>query len=103
MPFARPEALRDAARKLSPDLVFANEAEAEEFGGIGAHTVVIKRGARGCTVRRDGESHDYDAESARLVDSTGAGDAFAAGFLLGGPELAVSAAARCVATMGAMP
>ena len=97
------EALRDAARKLSPDLVFANEAEAEEFGGIGAHTVVIKRGARGCTVRRDGESHDYDAESARLVDSTGAGDAFAAGFLLGGPELAVSAAARCVATMGAMP
>jgi sugar/nucleoside kinase (ribokinase family) len=95
--------LRDAARMLSPDLVFANEAEAEEFGGIGAHTVVIKRGERGCTIREDGESRDYDAVSAKLVDSTGAGDAFAAGFLLGGPELAVGAAARCIATMGAMP
>jgi ribokinase len=97
------EELCDAARMLSPDLVFANEAEAEEFGGIGADTVVIKRGERGCTIRRDGESRDYDAVPVKLVDSTGAGDAFAAGFLLGGPELAVSAAARCVATMGAMP
>jgi ribokinase len=97
------EELREAARMLSPDLVLANEAEAEEFGGIGADTVVIKRGERGCTIRRDGESRDYDAVPVKLVDSTGAGDAFAAGFLLGGPELAVSAAARCVATMGAMP
>jgi ribokinase len=97
------EELRDAASKLSPDLVFANEAEAEVFGGIDAHTVVIKRGERGCTIRRDGESRDFDAVPAKLVDSTGAGDAFAAGFLLGGPELAVSAAARSVATMGAMP
>ena len=37
------------------------------------------------------------------ADTTGAGDAFAAGFLLGGPELALDAAARCVAKMGAMP
>ena len=88
---------------LSPHLVFANEAEAEEFGGIGADTVVVKRGERGCTIRRDGQSRDYDAVPAELIDSTGAGDAFAAGFLLGGPELGVSAAARCVATMGAMP
>ena len=97
------EELHDDARMLSPDLVFANEAEAEEFGGIGAHTVVIKRGERGCTIREDDESRDYDAVPAELVDSTGAGDAFAAGFLLCGPELAVSAAGRCVATMGAMP
>ena len=97
------EELRDAARMLSPHLVFANEAEAEEFGGIGADTVVVKRGERGCTIRRDGQSRDYDAVPAELIDSTGAGDAFAAGFLLGGPELGVSAAARCVATMGAMP
>ena len=88
---------------LSPDLVFANEAEAEKFGGIGAHTFVIKRAERGCTVREDGESRDYDAVPTELVDATGAGDAFAAGFLLGGPELAVSAAARCVGRMGAMP
>jgi ribokinase len=95
--------LRNATSMLSPDLVFANEAEAERFGGIGAHTFVIKRGERGCTIREDGESRDYDAVPAELVDATGAGDAFAAGFLLGGPELAVSAAARCVGRMGAMP
>jgi sugar/nucleoside kinase (ribokinase family) len=40
---------------------------------------------------------------AEAVDSTGAGDAFAAGFLVGGPELALDAAARCVAKMGATP
>jgi ribokinase len=97
------EQLRDAARTLLPDLVFANEAEAKAFGEIGARTFVIKRGERGCTIREDGESRDYAAVPAELVDATGAGDAFAAGFLLGGPELAVSAAARCVATMGAMP
>jgi ribokinase len=38
-----------------------------------------------------------------VVDSTGAGDALAAGFLVGGPELAREAAARCVARLGAMP
>jgi sugar/nucleoside kinase (ribokinase family) len=37
------------------------------------------------------------------VDTTGAGDAFAAGYLLGGPQLALEAAARCVGRMGAMP
>jgi sugar/nucleoside kinase (ribokinase family) len=97
------ERFRDAALMLAPDLVFATEAEAKELGGIGAHTFVTKRGERGCTVRVDGESRDYAAVPAELVDSTGAGDAFAAGFLLGGPEFAVTAAARCVATMGAMP
>jgi sugar/nucleoside kinase (ribokinase family) len=38
-----------------------------------------------------------------VVDATGAGDALAAGFLVGGPQLAVEAAARCVARLGAMP
>jgi sugar/nucleoside kinase (ribokinase family) len=37
------------------------------------------------------------------VDSTGAGDAFAAGYLVGGVELGLAAAARAVAKMGAMP
>jgi sugar/nucleoside kinase (ribokinase family) len=43
------------------------------------------------------------ALDAEVVDSTGAGDAFAAGFLLGGTDLALEAAARCVSRMGAMP
>jgi sugar/nucleoside kinase (ribokinase family) len=38
-----------------------------------------------------------------VVDTTGAGDAFAAGFLVGGADAALDAAARCVAKMGAMP
>jgi sugar/nucleoside kinase (ribokinase family) len=37
------------------------------------------------------------------VDTTGAGDALAAGFLIGGPELGLDAAARCCAKLGAMP
>jgi sugar/nucleoside kinase (ribokinase family) len=38
-----------------------------------------------------------------VVDATGAGDALAAGFLVGGIELALDAAARCLAGPGAMP
>ena len=38
-----------------------------------------------------------------VVDSTGAGDAFAAGWLVGGPDLALEAAARCVQQAGSMP
>jgi len=40
---------------------------------------------------------------AKLVDTTGAGDALAAGYLVGGPELAIRAAARSVGLIGAMP
>ena len=32
-----------------------------------------------------------------------AGDALAAGYLVGGPELAIAAATRCVGLIGAMP
>ena len=45
----------------------------------------------------------FAAVAADVVDTTGAGDAFAAGYLLGGPQLALEAAARCVGQMGAMP
>jgi sugar/nucleoside kinase (ribokinase family) len=38
-----------------------------------------------------------------VVDSTGAGDALAAGWIVGGPELALEAAARCVTRLGSMP
>ena len=37
------------------------------------------------------------------IAATGAGDALAAGFLVGGPQLALEAAARCVAKLGTMP
>jgi sugar/nucleoside kinase (ribokinase family) len=60
---------------------------------------VVKLGARG--VRAGGTV--FPALPTRPVDSTGAGDAFAAGYLVGGIELGLQAAARAVATMGAMP
>ena len=38
-----------------------------------------------------------------VIDTTGAGDALAAGFLVGGIELGLEAAARCVGQLGAVP
>jgi sugar/nucleoside kinase (ribokinase family) len=89
--------------ELQPDIVFANEAEAELLGDFPARTLVVKRGAQGIQVRSNGASNAYAAEPAEVVDTTGAGDALAAGFLLEGPALGLAAAARCVSTMGAMP
>jgi sugar/nucleoside kinase (ribokinase family) len=93
------ERFRELAARLRPRVVFANEAEFAVVGTLGAETVVVKRGPEGCLV--DGVVHA--ALPAEVVDGTGAGDAFAAGFLLGGPESALRAAARCVSGMGAMP
>ena len=82
----------------------SNEAEWEIVGaayGL-APTAVVKRGARGLLVLGD-ERVELPAREGEVVDATGAGDALAAGFLVGGPELALEAAARCVAKLGAMP
>jgi sugar/nucleoside kinase (ribokinase family) len=94
---------RETLAALGPRLVLANEAEAELVGELDVETLAVKRGARGCLVRDRSGSRELPAVEAEVVDSTGAGDAFAAGFLLGGPELALDAAARCVAKMGAVP
>jgi sugar/nucleoside kinase (ribokinase family) len=83
---------------LAPELVFATEREQEAVGPLDARWV-LKRGARG--LRVDGV--DHPAVAVEVVDATGAGDALAAGFLVGGPDLGVATAARCCAAMGAMP
>jgi ribokinase len=94
---------RETLEAVGPEVVFANEAEADLLGALTAPTVVVKRGADGSVVRTaEGES-ELPSRDVEVVDTTGAGDAFAAGFLLSGPDLAVEAAARCVAKMGAMP
>ena len=47
-------------------------------------TVAVTRGARGSIVRRDGAVTAVPAaEVERVVDTTGAGDSYAAGFLYG--------------------
>jgi ribokinase len=99
-----PVRFRAQLERLAPDVIFANEAEWEIVGaayGL-APTAVVKRGARGLLVLGD-ERVDLPARDGEVVDATGAGDALAAGFLVGGPELAVEAAARCVSKPGAMP
>jgi sugar/nucleoside kinase (ribokinase family) len=105
-----PVQFRELLDVLAPDILFATEAEWELLGGayLSAPVGVLKRGARGCTVFTDDAKLDFAALDAEVVDPTGAGDAFAAGFLLGGSlEVAarrgLEAAARCVAKVGSMP
>jgi sugar/nucleoside kinase (ribokinase family) len=83
---------------LEPDLVFATEAERAALPDLDA-TWVIKLGARGAKFPEG----LYPARSVDVVDTTGAGDALAAGYLVDGPELAIEAAARSVGLIGAMP
>jgi ribokinase len=95
------DAFRALLVEVAPDTVFCNEDEDAALGGPVAGTVwIVKRGARGASV--DGVHHP-SSTPAGVVDATGAGDAFAAGWIVGGISLALDAAARCVAHAGAMP
>jgi len=100
-----PERLRARLAELAPDVVFATERELEVLGAEPvAATLVVKRGAAGCTVVGASEREEHAALPVEeVVDTTGAGDALAAGFLVGGIELGLEAAARCVSQLGAMP
>jgi ribokinase len=96
--------LRALLGEVGPAVVFGNEDEIALVGDVEAPVVVVKRGPRGCSLRHaDGRSEDVAAVPTEVVDTTGAGDAFAAGFLVGGVRLALEAASRCVATVGAFP
>jgi ribokinase len=90
--------LSERLSKVRPDVVFGNEAEHGEVE-VESEDVVIKRGPHGATF--DGQH--YAVVPGEVLDTTGAGDALAAGYLVGGPRLAMEAAARCVAGLGTMP
>jgi sugar/nucleoside kinase (ribokinase family) len=92
------DAFRARVRALEPDLVFAGERERDVFGALDT-LWVVKRGSEGVVV----EGRAFAAVETDVVDTTGAGDAFAAGYLVGGVELGLGAAARCCARLGAMP
>jgi ribokinase len=92
------EAFRERVRAITPDVVFATEAERDAVGELDTRWVV-KRGAHGLDV--DGRS--YPSVATEIVDTTGAGDALAAGYLIGGAKLGLAAAASCCAQLGAMP
>jgi sugar/nucleoside kinase (ribokinase family) len=78
------------------DILFANQSEVEALAGIPhlesalaavkdrVETLVVTRSEDGALAMRAGERAEVAAESiAKLVDTTGAGDLFAAGFMLG--------------------
>jgi sugar/nucleoside kinase (ribokinase family) len=92
-------ALRALLMDLAPRVVFGTEAEVALTGELPGCELVIKLGPRG--IRAGGVLHP--AHPAEPVDSTGAGDAFAAGYLVGGISAGLAAAARAVSRMGAMP
>ena len=83
---------------LGADLAFATEAERAAVPHFDT-TWVIKLGARGARFPEG----SYPARALDAVDTTGAGDALAAGYLVGGPEAAMRAAARSISLVGAMP
>jgi sugar/nucleoside kinase (ribokinase family) len=107
------------------DILFANQAEIEALAGIGhlesavaavkerVETLVVTRSEDGALATRGGERADVPAEPIdRLIDTTGAGDLFAAGFLLGEArglglerslQLGAIAAAEVIQHYGARP
>ncbi len=82
------DALPEAAEALiaGVDLFLPNEAEAQRFldRGLtlrGPMLTVIKRGAAGAVALDGAKDWDAPGQAARIVDTTGAGDAFNGGFL----------------------
>ena len=76
------------------DILFANEEEAHAFTGSEPEAAldelanlceiaIVKVGKDGSFIKRGREKHQIDPIPARPVDTTGAGDAYAAGFLYG--------------------
>jgi ribokinase len=83
---------------------------AEKMLELGVKVVAVKLGGRGCYVTDGRENHHVEAFKVQIVDTTGAGDAFCAGFiygLLNGKSLKECAklgnfvASRCIMKMGA--
>ncbi len=82
-------------RAVAPDLLFATQSESEALLGRSAveglldlaPAAVVKRGAKGATVlARDGDTRlrfEVATQHLTVTDTTGAGDAFDAGFLVG--------------------
>lgn len=96
-----PTRFRALLEQIAAEATFANEDEDQIVGGpIAGGVWIVKHGAAGASF--DGVTRPaLPVES--VVDTTGAGDAFAAGWLVGGPDLALAAAARCVQQAGSMP
>jgi len=78
----------------------------------GVEIVAVKLGRKGCYVTDGRENHNVEPFKVKVVDTTGAGDAFCAGFLYGlisdkslyeCGRLGNFVASRCIMKMGARP
>jgi len=119
--------LRDTVWQLLEEyvsVVFLNTDEALGLTGLppeqavqviadrtNVRTVVVKMGAKGSLVLENGELHEIGIRRVQAVDTTGAGDAYAAGFLYGlakgwdpieRARLGASVAGLAVAQIGAV-
>jgi sugar/nucleoside kinase (ribokinase family) len=76
------------------DILFANEQEAHAFTGLEpekalavlsrmSQTVILKAGAEGSWVKRDNDLIKVSSFPVKCLDTTGAGDLYAAGFIYG--------------------
>jgi sugar/nucleoside kinase (ribokinase family) len=76
------------------DIVFANEEEAKAYSGLDPREAldmisekcsiaIVKIGAEGSWIKRGDEVVKVDALKTKAIDTTGAGDLYAAGFLYG--------------------
>jgi sugar/nucleoside kinase (ribokinase family) len=105
------------ARLLFPDLDAVEGLEfgfaaAERLDDWGPALTAIKLGPNGSVVRQAGRSVHVPATAVRVVDPTGAGDAYCGGFIAGwlatrSPEVAAGcgavAAGEAIGTFGAFP
>lgn len=123
------------ARKLDPeiirlvDVLVVNETEAEFLSGkkieevgelaivdnllmLGAKSVVLTLGRKGCVMKNESEYHAIPAFKVKSIDSTGAGDTFCGALAARLNEgwswknsliFASAASALCVTRMGAQP
>lgn len=117
---AAPEVVRSSGKLLRElvetyvDIVYGNEEEAAAYTGcsdpdaaveaLSEHTdiAVVKLGSKGARIRKAGTTTHVDACKVGAVDTTGAGDFWAAGFLYGlGQGMDIEVAARVGALVSA--
>lgn len=103
-------------------IIFLNRSEITEMTGEdhkkgskvlienGAETIAVTLGEKGCYLRDQNKEYNVTAEKIGVVDTTGAGDAFSAGFLYGlisgkdtleSGRLGNRVAAMCIQKLGA--
>ena len=73
----------DLLDDLSPDVVFANDSESGLLADEPSTLMIVKDGPKRVRVRGHGDSFDVEVPPLTdVIDTTGAGDAFAAGYLV---------------------